>query len=111
MQMHNKAAQHRNFFAEGGSKFEPLLIKMLCEPVLPYIPASVHPNTISGVTHAIVWTTALLGMISPHLSPLGRALALIGAGIGMFLSMIGDCLDGLHARRTNQCTKLGEMMD
>jgi phosphatidylglycerophosphate synthase len=109
--MHNKAAQHRNFFAEGGSKFEPLLIKMLCEPVLPYIPASVHPNTISGVTHAIVWTTALLGMISPHLSPLGRALALIGAGIGMFFSMIGDCLDGLHARRTNQCTKLGEMMD
>ncbi len=40
-----------------------------------------------------------------------RALALIGAGVGMLLSMIGDSLDGMHARRTDQCSKLGEMMD
>jgi phosphatidylglycerophosphate synthase len=38
-------------------------------------------------------------------------MALIGAGIGMFLSMLGDCMDGLHARRTNQCSKLGELLD
>jgi phosphatidylglycerophosphate synthase len=109
MQMHEKAG--RNFFAETGSKFEPLLIKMLCQPVLPYIPAKVHPNTISLITHAVVWMTALLAMVSPYLSPFGRAMCLIGAGVGMFLSMVGDCLDGLHARRTDQCSKLGEMMD
>lgn len=109
--MHTQDKAGRNFFAEGGSKFEPLLIKMLCEPILPHIPASVHPNTISLVTHAVVWVTALSAMASPLLPPLYRALALIAAGIGMFLSMLGDCLDGLHARRTNQCSKLGEMMD
>ena len=38
-------------------------------------------------------------------------MALIGAGIGMFISMVGDCIDGLHARRTNQTSKLGELMD
>ncbi|MET0388182.1 MAG: CDP-alcohol phosphatidyltransferase family protein [Polyangiales bacterium] len=109
--MHTQEKVGRNFFAEGGSKFEPLLIKMLCEPLLPHIPAWVHPNTISLVTHGIVWMTALLAMASPELSPLGRAIALLGAGVGMFLSMLGDCLDGLHARRTNQCSKLGEMLD
>jgi phosphatidylglycerophosphate synthase len=111
MPMQDKAAHERNFFAATGSKFEPLLIKTLCEPLLPHIPAWIHPNTISLFTHGVVWMTALLALISPHLQPLPRALALIGAGIGMFLSMIGDCVDGLHARRTNQCTKLGEMMD
>ena len=111
MPMQDKAAPERNFFAATSSKFEPLLIKTLCEPLLPHIPAWVHPNTISLVTHGVVWITAILALASPHLPPLARALALIGAGIGMFLSMIGDCVDGLHARRTNQCTKLGEMMD
>lgn len=101
----------RRFFAETGSKFEPLLIKTMCEPLLPHIPASLHPNTISLMTHAVVWVTAVLAVCSVFMSPLGQALALIGAGIGMFISMLGDCIDGLHARRTNQCTKLGELMD
>lgn len=110
MQMPDKAADRR-FFAESGSKFEPFLIKTLCEPLLPHIPASLHPNTISVMTHGVVWVTAALAVASVHMSRLGQAMALICAGIGMFISMLGDCIDGLHARRTNQCTKLGEMMD
>jgi phosphatidylglycerophosphate synthase len=110
MQMPDKAADRR-FFAESGSKFEPFVIKTLCEPLLPHIPASVHPNAISLMTHCVVWVTACLAVSSVHMSRLGQALALIGAGIGMFISMLGDCIDGLHARRTNQCTKLGELMD
>jgi phosphatidylglycerophosphate synthase len=108
--MPDKAAERR-FFSETTSKFEPLLIKTLCEPLLPHIPRTVHPNTISLVTHAVVWVTAMLAVCSVHMSPLGRALALVGAGVGMFLSMLGDCIDGLHARRTDQCAKLGELLD
>jgi phosphatidylglycerophosphate synthase len=107
----SKSAPERAFFAENGSKFEPLLIKTLCEPLLPHIPASVHPNTITLITHAMVWITAILALVSPHLPPFQQAMVLIGAGIGMFLSMLGDCIDGLHARRTNQCSKLGELFD
>lgn len=107
----SKSAPERAFFAENGSKLEPLLIKTLCEPLLPHIPVSVHPNTITVITHLIGWTTAILAVVSPHLPPFQQAMALIGAGIGMFLSMLGDCLDGLHARRTNQCSKLGELLD
>jgi phosphatidylglycerophosphate synthase len=107
----SKSAPERTFFAENGSRFEPLLIKTLCEPLLPYIPPSVHPNTITLLTHAMVWITAILALISPHLPPLQQAAALIGAGVGMFLSMLGDCMDGLHARHTNQSSKLGEFLD
>jgi phosphatidylglycerophosphate synthase len=114
MPMQDKAASQRNFFPTSSSsrgKFEPLLIKTLCEPLLPYIPARVSPNSISLITHAIVWTTAGLAIFSSGQPPLGRALALIGAGIGMFLSMIGDCVVGLHARRTQQTDKLGALLD
>jgi phosphatidylglycerophosphate synthase len=52
-----------------------------------------------------------VALASVHQPPLFRFLALMGAGVGMFLAMIGDCLDGMHARRTSQCSRLGEMMD
>jgi phosphatidylglycerophosphate synthase len=90
---------------------ERRIVRPLCEPLLDYIPASVHPNAISIATHALAWVTTALAIASVSLTGLPRSLALIGAGVGMFVSMIGDCLDGMHARRTNQCSKLGEMMD
>lgn len=93
------------------SRIEQRIVEWLCQPLLLRIPPSVHPNTISLVTHLIAWVTTVLAVVSPLLPPLERALCLIGAGVGTMLSMIGDCLDGMHARRTNQCSKLGELMD
>jgi phosphatidylglycerophosphate synthase len=97
--------------ATPNSRIEQRIIEWLCQPLLVRIPASVRPNTISLVTHFIAWVTATLAVIAPLLPPLECSLALIGAGFGTLASMIGDCLDGMHARRTNQCSKLGEMMD
>lgn len=111
MQVPDKAGSERQFFAENGSKFEPLLIKTLCEPLLPHIPRGFTPNAISLTTHAVAWLTAIFALSSVYLAPFPKAMALIGAGIGMFISMVGDCIDGLHARRTNQTSKLGELMD
>jgi phosphatidylglycerophosphate synthase len=93
------------------SHFEERIVRWLCQPVLPYIPRSVHPNTISLINHGMSWMTAILAVVSVHLPSPYRSLALAGAGLGMLLSMIGDCLDGMHARATDQCSKLGEMMD
>lgn len=100
-----------DFVALNSSRFERRIIGHLCEPLLRLIPPSVHPNTISLATHLVTWTTAGLAVWSVHLPPLPRFLALMGAAVGMFSAMIGDCLDGMHARNTNQCSKLGEMMD
>lgn len=79
--------------------------------LVPFIPAHVRPNTITLLTHAVGWVTAMLAVASAHLDGLPRSLCLVGAGIGMLASVIGDCLDGMHARRTNQCTNLGSMLD
>lgn len=93
------------------SRIEQRIVQWFCQPVLGHIPRAVHPNTISLATHFIGWLTSLLAVVSVQLPPLPRAMALIGAGVGMLASMIGDCLDGMHARKTGQCSKLGEMMD
>jgi len=93
------------------SLFEERLVRWLCQPLLPYIPRSARPNTISLLSHGVSWLTAVLAVSSVHLPAPQRSLALIGAGLGMLLSMIGDCLDDMHAQATDQRTKLGAMMD
>jgi phosphatidylglycerophosphate synthase len=97
--------------AAPSSPLERHVIEWLCQPLLGYIPRSVHPNTISLITHFVAWITAGFAVVSTQLPPLPRALCLVAAGLGMLLSMIGDSLDGMHARKTDQCSKLGEMMD
>lgn len=99
------------FAAAGASRIEQHIVENVCEPLLRHIPTRVHPNTISLVTHGICWATAGLGVFSVYLPPLPRLLALLAAAAGMFLATVGDCLDGMHARRTNQCSKLGEILD
>lgn len=107
----SQMAAREDMVAAPSSRAEQRIMEWLCEPLLRFIPASVHPNTISVVTHLIAWVTAVLAVASVHQPPGLRALALVGAGFGMLASMIGDSIDGMHARNTNQCSKLGEMMD
>ncbi len=99
------------FAAATPSRFEQRIVEWLCQPVLMRIPASVHPNTISLWTHFVAWVTAACAVASPLLPKPYRSVVLVAAGVGMLISMIGDCLDGMHARRTGQTSKLGEMMD
>ena len=106
-----ESAERDSMIVMSGSKIEQRIVEWLCQPLLAYIPRSVHPNTISLVTHTICWITAILAVSSVRLPQPYKSFALIGAGICMLTSMIGDCLDGMHARNTNQCSKLGEMMD
>ena len=114
MPMRDEAGQpveRESMIVSSGSKIEERIVQWLCQPVLGYIPRSVHPNTISLLTHTVCWTTAILAIGSVRLPQPYKSLALAFAGVCMLLSMIGDCLDGMHARNTNQCSKLGEMMD
>jgi phosphatidylglycerophosphate synthase len=81
------------------------------EPILPRIPRSVAPNTITIVSMLVVVCIGLLGI----------ACRLVGAWEAMWLRIllaslvtvyaILDCLDGQHARRTGQTSKLGEILD
>ncbi len=99
------------FTATGCGRLEERVLRYVCQPLLARIPRSVRPNAISLTTHFAAWVTNLLACVSVYLSPLGRTLALCGAGLGTFVGVVGDCLDGMQARKTGQCSKLGEMMD
>lgn len=103
--------EEERFQAISTSVFEERVVRAFCQPILPRIPASVHPNTISLITHAIGWVTAALAVMSVVLPQPAKSLCLFAAAVGMAMSMVGDCLDGMHARGTDQCSKLGEMMD
>lgn len=82
----------------------------VCEPVLPLIPASVTPNTITLVNHGCNWLLLAAGC-SARSFPQHTVSLLVLAAVLNFLCMMMDCLDGMHARRTGQTSKLGELLD
>jgi phosphatidylglycerophosphate synthase len=99
------------FHGEVNSRLDVLIVDKICQPMLERIPESIHPNTISLITHLLGWASAGLTFVAWQVDRAGRTLALLGAAACMFLAMAGDCLDGMQARRTNRCSKLGELMD
>lgn len=101
----------KTFYTESYSKLEPVLIERLCVPVIERIPEGVSPNAISLVTHLLCWVSAGLAAASPWLTYPYKSLALLAAGVVTLAAMVGDNLDGMHARRTGRTSKLGEMMD
>jgi phosphatidylglycerophosphate synthase len=103
--------EENRFQAEVTSNLEPWLIANICQPVLQWLPESIHPNTISLFNHLVCWFTLAAAVASTYLPPTARFVALFGAGIGVFVSLLADSLDGMQARRTNRCSKVGEMLD
>lgn len=99
------------FVSQTLSKLDPLILDKICRPVLERLPESIHPNTLSLSNTMICWIVVWLAILSPRGGAVGQPLMLVLAGIGMFISMLLDNLDGMQARRTNRCSKLGEMLD
>ncbi len=81
--------------------------KLLWNRIVPRIPASVAPNTLT-----------ILGQICGVLSAIATGAAIAGAPIFYLVSAVlllayltFDNIDGAHARRTGQCSPLGEFLD
>jgi len=91
---------------------EKWLIATFCEPCLEYTPSWVDPNALSLSNFFLNWATLGLALAAGAEENLELAMAYrIAAGFGMLFSMILDCLDGMQARKTGQCSKLGEVLD
>ncbi|MBN1655925.1 MAG: CDP-alcohol phosphatidyltransferase family protein [Deltaproteobacteria bacterium] len=105
------SGEDRKFQCESHSKFDPFFMDKVCTPLLRLIPKSVHPNTISIITHLISWATLFLAYYAWRLGPVWRSVFIVGVAFGLVGTITGDYLDGMQARRTNQSSKLGEMMD
>jgi len=85
----------------------PFYKRYLIEPALPYIPAGVSPNAITHAGHVanLAAVALLLGTGATRGWPFVAAAAL------MQLQVWCDNADGGHARRTHQCSPLGEFLD
>lgn len=103
--------EYTGFTAENNSKFEPWLLEKVCEPILDRIPARFHPNTISIINHAVMWSAFVALAAAPYLNGYNTLGARVWGGLGIIAVMILDCLDGMHARRTHQCSRTGAVLD
>lgn len=93
--------------AEDRSLLLPYYKRFLVEPSLPFIPARVHPNTITHVGHLIcLASAALLLALKPT-----RGWPFIVSMLLLQLYCWCDNADGAHARRTRQSSALGEFLD
>jgi phosphatidylglycerophosphate synthase len=86
----------------------PLYKKLFIASTLPAIPRSVNPNAITHAGHLLnlVGTALLLAFYRPS-----GGWAFFVAAITLHLYNWCDNADGGHARRTNQCSALGEFLD
>eukprot|EP00494_Astrolonche_serrata_P025178 UN25439 len=79
----------------------------------PYIPRWVHPNQISILCHLLHYVEIGLGFHSLSLmaGSMERLVTVFTIAILNYLTMLLDCLDGIHARATNQCSTTGAILD
>ncbi len=85
----------------------PYYKKHLIEPALRYLPASLHPNTITHAGHLInLLGAAVLLAFWPT-----RGWPFVFAAVTLHLYVWCDNVDGAHARRTKQASPLGEFLD
>lgn len=77
------------------------------DPLLPFIPAKISPNAITHAGHLVnLMGAALLLWLRPE----GGWLYFVAALTLNFYTWC-DNADGAHARRTKQCSPLGEFLD
>lgn len=77
-----------------------------------HVPLTVAPNTLTltGLISNVIPILLLL-YYSPNFKDEIPAFPILLFAFGIFIYMTLDALDGLHARRTNTCSHLGEMFD
>lgn len=93
--------------ADDRSVLLPYYRRFCVDPFLPWIPARLHPNTITHLGHLFMAAGAAIVLILRPTSGwvFGVALLLLWAYV------FCDNADGAHARRTKQTSPLGEFLD
>lgn len=85
----------------------PYYRRRLVEPLLGFLPPTLSPNTITHVGHLVhLVGVALLLTLQPK-----SGWPYLVATLCLTLYVWCDNADGAHARRTGQCSPLGEFLD
>jgi len=85
----------------------PAYKRMFINPLVRHLPAALSPNTITHIGHLLNLSAATMLLV---VRPRGGWLLVLAA---VFLQAYIWCdnADGAHARRTQQCSPLGELLD
>jgi phosphatidylglycerophosphate synthase len=86
----------------------PFYKRFLVEPLLPLIPASLNPNTITHGGH-VLNLGALILLVS--MSRMSSGWPFFAVALLVHVYLWCDNADGGHARRTGQCSAKGEFLD
>lgn len=101
------SAERLEYKVEDRSILLPFYRRWLVDPTLPLLPQSLNPNTITHAGHFanLLGTLILLGAYQTSGWPFVVATLLLQFYLWC------DNADGAHARRTRQCSPLGEFLD
>jgi phosphatidylglycerophosphate synthase len=75
------------------------------------LPEAVTPNTLTLLGSVSAWGAFAAASTAPWFEGSKALMLRSAAGLGIFLVMVFDCLDGMQARRTGRSSKLGELLD
>lgn len=96
------------YHVEDRSILLPAYKRWLIEPLLPFIPRAIHPNTITHVGH-LGNLIGLVVLLAFGTSRGGWPFYFAAAALNFYVWC--DNADGGHARRTKQCSAMGELLD
>jgi oxygen-dependent protoporphyrinogen oxidase len=102
-----RPASEAAYSVEDRSLLLPAYKRFLVEPLVRFVPASVHPNTITHIGHLASLCAAACIVINPPTSGPRFAVAALLVQVYCWT----DNADGAHARRTGQTSKYGEFLD
>lgn len=101
----------QELYSSKTSLLEKFIVTKVCDPILDRMPTTLNPNSLTLFNHFVYWACLFFAASAPHLAPEDALIARILAGVTVFVSMLLDCLDGMHARRTGQTSHVGEVLD
>jgi ethanolaminephosphotransferase len=106
-----KAIKNNAHKAVGNPIFYIVFTFPYCELIQKYVPKSITPNLITWMGLFSILTSFTLTMIFDwSLTNPPRFLHLINA-FSIFLYITTDSLDGIHARKSQQCSPIGKILD
>ncbi|MDG2335172.1 MAG: CDP-alcohol phosphatidyltransferase family protein [Myxococcota bacterium] len=88
------------------SILRPHFQRWVWNPLLRYIPASISPNALTGISTLCCFLSFLLAAVANT-----HPAAMVAASVLVFGYLSLDNMDGAYARATGQSSRLGEFLD
>lgn len=107
-------------FVREDNAFEPWFNRAVVEKLTRRLPRAVHPNMLTVLSAVVIVAFTALGVgcsaLEAQVGSAGEGAGVVlgmrsGVGALILLYAVLDCMDGVHARATGQCSKIGEALD